>query len=164
MPLVLYPDPRLSESAPRRAVDAGLRAIGERLQAAADAAAAYGLAAVHIGAVAPVVVVSIANDVAQRDYRLLFNPEVTGVANALEAGLEGSVSLPGIEVELRRPVWIDVAYEDAVGQGHSLHLEGLPARVALHEIDQMNGIFFLDRLSRLKRDTALRKWKKRRPG
>lgn len=164
MALVLYPDPRLAQRAEPRTVDDGLRAIGDRLLAAATAAAAYGLAAVHIGAVAPVVVVSIAADPDAREYRLLYNPEVLAVAPRSAIGKEGSVSLPGVEVEIARPVWVELAYQEADGSQHRLRLEDLPGRVALHEIDQMNGIFFLQRLSRLKRETALRKWKKRRAG
>ena len=159
--LVIYPDPRLGQRAAARSVDTSLVAIGDRLLRAAEAAKAFGLAAVHIGAVAPVVVISIASDPKERDYRLLYNPEVTATGEETAAGIEGSVSLPGIEVDVVRPVWAEVAYDDADGLRQALRLDGLPARIAQHEIDQMNGIFFLDRVSRLKRDMALKKWKKR---
>jgi peptide deformylase len=159
--IVLYPDPRLGQRAVPRAVDSSLLAIGDRLQRAAEAAQAFGLAAVHIGAVAPVVVISVATDPAVREYRVLYNPEVTALANDTTGGIEGSVSLPGIEVEVVRPVWAALAFDDADGNRQALRLEGLPARIAQHEIDQMNGVFFLERVSRLKRDMALKKWKKR---
>lgn len=58
--------------------------------------------------------------------------------------VEGSVSLPGIEVEVVRPVWAALAFDDADGDRQALRLEGLPARIAQHEIDQMNGVFFLE--------------------
>ncbi len=161
--IVNYPDPRLLRRAEPRQVDDGLRAIGTRLRAAAEAANAYGLAAVHIGAVAPVAVVSVATDPAKRDYLVLFNPEILAVAPETAAGREGSVSMPGIEVEVVRPVWAEIAYDDAGGTRQQLRLEGLPARIAQHEIDQVNGVYFLDRLSRLKRDMALKRWKKASP-
>ena len=158
---VPYPDSRLSERAAPRPVDASLRATGDRLKAAAIAASAYGLAAAHIGETAPVVVVNIAGEAEQRSDLLLFNPRVTGMAEALERGTEGSVSMPGLQVEIDRPQWVDVAYEDEAGTRQARRFEGLAARIAQHEIEQMNGTFFLSRLSRLKREMVLKKWKKR---
>jgi peptide deformylase len=108
-----------------------------------------------------VVVISLATDPRKRQYRVLYNPEITAVSEETATGTEGSVSMHGIEIEVVRPVWAEVAFDDAGGTRHVLRLEGLPARIAQHEIDQMNGIFFLDRVSRLKRDMALKKWKKR---
>jgi len=162
--IVAFPDDRLSRKAPARAVDAGLVAIGQRLLEAAKAANAYGLAAVHIGAVAPVVVMSRAADPAKRDYLVLYNPEISGLSPETVAGTEGSVSMPGVEVEIVRAVWADVAWDDEAGVRQEARFEGLPARIAQHEIDQVNGIFFLDKLSRLKRDMVLKRFRKRGAG
>lgn len=140
-----------------------MRAIGTRLRAAADAAQAYGLAAVHIGAVAPVAVISLASDPAKRDYCVLYNPEILALGGEPAEGPEGSVSMPGLQVSVSRPQRARIAYDDEAGARHELELEGLPARIAQHEIDQVNGIFFLERLSRLKRDMAIKRWKKSRP-
>lgn len=135
---------------------------GDRLLAAAREAQAYGLAAAHLGENEPLVVMSMASDSAQRDYRLLFNPEIVAVAEETASGPEGSVSMPGIEVAVQRPVWAEIAYDDADGIRQRERLEGFVARVALHEIEQVNGIFFLSGVSRLKRDAALRKFDKSR--
>jgi peptide deformylase len=151
----------LNQVAVPRPVDDGLREIGARLLEAATAAEVYGLAAVHIGAVAPVVVITTTTDPAKRDYLLLYNPEVLSVADETAVGSEGSVSLPGLQVEISRPTWAEISFDDNSGARQTRRLEGLPARVALHEIEQMNGVFFLSKLSRLKRDMALKKWKKR---
>ena len=159
--IVDYPDPRLTRKAEPRPVDDGLRAIGDRLLEAAKAANAYGLAAVHIGAVAPVVVISAEADLAKRDYLVLYNPEIVATADATAVGPEGSVSMPGAEVEIVRPIWAEIAWDDESGARQQRRFEGLPSRIAQHEIDQLNGIFFLARLSRLKREIALKKWKKR---
>jgi peptide deformylase len=113
---------------------------------------------VHLGDVAPVVVISDEGAAQQR--RLLFNPRVLAVADLHEKGEEGSVSLPGVRVEISRPVWADIAFMDVAGAPAQQRVEGFAARVALHEIDQMQGIFFLDRVSRLKRDMALKKARK----
>jgi peptide deformylase len=69
--------------------------------------------------------------------------------------------MPGVQVEIMRPVWAEIAFYDETGVRQTRRFDGLPARIALHEIEQMNGQFFLDRLSRLKRDMVLKKWKKR---
>ena len=111
----------------------------------------------HLGDVAPVVVIS---DQGAAQRRLLFNPRVLAVADMQEKGEEGSVSLPGVRVEISRPVWADIAFMDAAGAPAQQRVEGFAARVALHEIEQMQGIFFLDRVSRLKRDMALKKARK----
>jgi peptide deformylase len=127
-----------------------------RLLEAATEEGAYGLAAAHIGEVAPVVVISAD----ARSHRLLFNPRILGFAKDTEPGEEGSVSLPGVRVEIRRPVWIEVESMDQDGTLRSERFDGFLGRVAQHEIEQMQGIFFLDRLSRLKRDMVLKKLRK----
>jgi peptide deformylase len=143
---------------PRAFVDEALRDIGNRLLAAAKDAKAYGLAAAHIGEVEPVVVIS--GDPEGRDYLLLFNPKVTAVAPESEPGEEGSVALPGVRVEINRPIWAEVSYMDADGTSQVARFERFAARVAQHEIDQMNGMFFLGKLSRLKRDMVLKRARK----
>jgi peptide deformylase len=135
-----------------------LRGVGERLLAAAREAKAYGLAAAHIGDVEPVVVIS--GDPEGRDYLLLFNPTVTAVAAETEPGEEGSVSLPGVRISVDRPVWAEISYMDTEGKPQKARFERFAARVALHEIEQMNGVFFLSKLSRLKRDMVLKKARK----
>jgi peptide deformylase len=156
-----YPDSRFALRAEPRTVDADLGAIGERLLRAVTEAKAYGLAAVHIGEVAPVVVVSVAPDASGRDYRVLYNPRVIETFGPMEPGPEGSVSLPGVEVEISRPHGAVVAYDESEGRAQELRLAGWPARIAQHEIEQMNGVYFLSHLSRLKREMALKKARKR---
>lgn len=162
--IVGYPDPRLTRKAEPRPLDNGLRAIGNRLLEATRAANAYGLAAVHIGAVAPVVVISADEDPSKRDYVVLYNPDVVATDGPSIPGSEGSVSMPGVEVEIVRPYIAEIAWDDETGTRQHRRFEGLPARIAQHEIEQVNGIFFLERLSRLKRDMVLKKWKKRGEG
>jgi peptide deformylase len=138
-----------------------LRAIGARLRAAVAAANAYGLAAVHIGAVAPVAVISTVPDPARRDYLVLYNPEVLWLGAQTVEGMEGSVSMPGFEVSVVRALGAGISFDDEDGVRQELELHGLPARIAQHEIEQVHGTFFLDRVSRLKRDMAIKRWKKR---
>jgi len=113
--------------------------------------------------VAPVAVISVFSDPRKRDYLVLYNPEILSFGDQVGEGTEGSVSMPGLQVEVARPLTVRIAYDDEAGTRHERDLEGLPARIAQHEIDQVNGVFFLDRLSRLKRDMAIKRWKKSRP-
>lgn len=142
----------------RDRVDDVLRDIGGRLLTAAREASAYGLAAAHIGEVAPVVVVSGQGE--PRAYQLLYNPRIIAVSGETAIGEEGSVSLPGLRVQIERPVWAEIAFMDERGSCLESRFEGFAARVAIHEIEQMRGIFFLERVSRLKREMALKKARK----
>lgn len=159
---VTYPHAALTRKAAVRPVDAAMLAAGERLAEAARSVQAYGLAAAHLGLDEPLVVISVASDTTQRDYRLLYNPQVVLASAETSVGPEGSVSLPGIEVPVERATWVELVYDDADGAGQTARFEGFVARVAQHEIDQMNGVFFLSRVSRIKRETALRKFEKSR--
>ena len=162
--IVLYPHPALAKAAMPRPVDDEMRSVGAALLDVARSVNAYGLAAAHIGRNEPLVVVSF-GPLETRDYRLLFNPEIVAIDGENSSGAEGSVSLPGIEVDVARPAGVRLRYDNGHGDGDGesteLALTGFASRVAQHEIDQMNGIFFLDKLSRLKRDAALRRYGKR---
>lgn len=158
---VVYPHAALSRRASPRPVDARMLAAGARLLAAAQEVQAYGLAAAHLGLDEPVIVFSNAPASASRNYSVLFNPQITLQAKETVVAMEGSVSLPGVEIPLARAPWVEIAYDDAEGRRTTDRLEDFAARVVQHEIDQMNGVFFLQHLSRLKRDMALRRWKKR---
>ena len=159
---VIYPHAALGRRAIARPVDGTMLAAGKALIEAARQVNAYGLAAAHLGLDQPLVVLSLATDPARRAYHVFYNPEVILASPETATGPEGSVSLPGIEAPVERSLWIELAYDDADGSRHAIRLEGFAARVAQHEIDQMNGVFFLNRISRLKRDTALRKFEKSR--
>jgi peptide deformylase len=157
---VTYPDAMLTKPAVSRPVDAAMLAAGEALRDAAREVQAYGLAAAHLGKAEPLVVLSIAGQGKERDYRILYNPEVILTADETAFGAEGSVSMPSIEVPVERPIWAEIAFDNADGGRETMRFEGFVARVVLHEIDQMNGVFFLARISRLKRETAIRKYEK----
>ena len=159
---VTYPHVALTQKAAARPADGPMLAAGEHLLEAARSVQAYGLAAAHLGLDQPLVVINVASDPTQRDYRVLYNPEVVLASGDSSVGPEGSVSLPGIEVPVERATWVEIAYDNADGIRETARFEDFVARVAQHEIDQMNGVFFLARISRLKRDTALRKFEKSR--
>lgn len=157
--IILFPNDILSRRAEPREVDEALRFAGADLLATAEKHRAYGLAGAHIGLLEPVIVVSL-GPVDRRDYLVMYNPVVLASSAQTMAGPEGSVSLPGIEVDVVRPTEVEVEYDNEAGERVHVFLDGFPARVAQHEIDQMNGVFFLEKVSRLKRDAALRRYRK----
>lgn len=159
-PFVIYPHPALSRKALARPLDEPMIKAGAALLKAAEAVRAYGLAAAHLGLDEPIAVVSFATNPQERDYRLLFNPRIVELAEEVETGTEGSVSLPGIEVPVQRPVRAVIGFQDAEGREQVERLEGFVARVAQHEIEQVEGIFFLRRVSSTRRDAALRRFRK----
>lgn len=164
MAFVSWPHPALAIAATPRPIDDDLRAIGERLRDAAAEVRAYGLAAAHLGEPAPVIVLNTTPEGLLPTYTLYFNPAVVAAAPETAPGREASVSLPGVEAEIERPVWAEIGWDDASGVRQAARLTGFVARCALHEIEQMNGRFFLLNLSRLKRDALLKKAAKRHRG
>ena len=164
MPLfVIYPHAALNRRAEPRPIDERMLQAGAALLSAAQEVNAYGLAAAHLGLDEPIAVVSFATDASQRDYRLLYNPQLLALADKTSIGPEGSVSMPEIEAPVKRAVWADIAYDDAQGTRRSERVERFVSRIAQHEIDQVNGLFFLRRLSPVKRDIAIRKFQKAGP-
>lgn len=91
---------------------------------------------------------------------IMFNPEIIEKSNETDFDQEGSLSYPGIYAQIPRAKEIKVKYLDINGQQQIIKAKGLMARVIMHETDYLNGIVFLDYLSKLKRDLLLKKLKK----
>ncbi|WP_070999433.1 peptide deformylase [Methylobacterium sp. C1] len=160
-PLVLFPDPRLTR--PAEPVDA----FGPSLQALADdvrdtlmAESAIGLTAPHIGVPARLVVVRMSPDESARIY---VNPVVSWASPETATHDEGSVSMPGVRERIARPARIRLSYRDLDGSAREAETEVFPAAVLQHEIDQLDGVFWIARLSRLKRERLLKRFEKGRP-
>ena len=90
------------------------------------------------------------------------NPEVVSQSTQTMRHMEGSVSMPGFTDEVERPSEIEVRFQDISGGEHRQAAEGFHAICIQHEIDQLDGIFWLKRLSKLKRDRLVKKWEKSR--
>ena len=86
-----------------------------------------------------------------------FNPELTRVSQETSLMKEGCLSFPDIYLMIKRSTQVEMKYFDSDGVEHNLILEGLGARCAQHEIDHLNGILFIDHISRLKREMILKK-------
>ncbi|MBE7249605.1 MAG: peptide deformylase [Actinomycetospora chiangmaiensis] len=159
-PLVLFPDSRLTRpAAPVDAFDPSLKALAADVRDTLLAVSALGLTAPHIGVAARIVVARMA---AEADPRVYVNPALVWTSPDTAAHDEGSVSMPGVRERITRPARIRFAYQDLDGQAHEAEADGFPAAIVQHEIDQLDGIFWIDRLSRLKRDRLLKRFEKLR--
>jgi peptide deformylase len=157
-PIVRYPDPRLALPAqPVTVFDGALRELARDLLETLHAAPGIGITAPHIGIALRVVVLDLdANDGA----RTYVNPEIVWASPEMIMHREGSVSMPGVTDEVQRHARVRIAYQDLDGNPHTEEAEGLRAVCHQHEIDQLNGLFWIQRLSRLKRERLIKRFEK----
>ncbi len=147
-------DPVLRAKAlPVERFDEALRLETERMGELMTDALGIGLAATQVGVMHRVLVYRAYTD---DPITALVNPELGWVSEELEAGGEGCLSLPGVHVEVERPARVRVRAKDPDGHDVEVDAEGLEARVIQHEIDHLDGILILDRISREARREAMR--------
>jgi len=158
-PIVKYPDPRLGETCmPVEIFDRDLRQLADDLLATMRAAPGVGITAAHIGLPLRLVVLELSPQEAPRFY---VNPQIVSASSDKIRHVEGSVSMPGFTEEVERARHVRFRYQDLDGTMHEEDATGFHAVCIQHEIDQLDGIFWLKRLSRLKRERLIRKWQKR---
>ena len=158
--ILRYPDPGLSvRCEPVRSFDERLRTLAFDLLETMRAAPGVGITAAHVGEHVRLVVLELSREQGPLFY---VNPEILEVSSETMRHVEGSVSMPGATDEIERPRKVRLRYQDMDGVRHEEELEGFHAVCMQHEIDQLDGIFWLKRLSRLKRDRLVRKWEKSR--
>lgn len=166
-PIIEVPDPRLRTiSTPVATVDAEVRALIDDMFDTMYAARGIGLAAVQIGVPKRVLVIDLQEDGEDgkpvRDPRVFINPEIVAHDEALATYNEGCLSVPDQYAEVDRPATCRVRWLDADGTAHEEALDGLLATCIQHEMDHLEGIVFIDHLSRLKREMVLKKLAKAR--
>jgi peptide deformylase len=147
-------DPVLRAAAlPVERFDEALYAEVERMGELMHDALGVGLAATQLGVLHRVLVYQA---FAEEPLTALVNPVLEWTSEELESAAEGCLSLPGVHVEVERPARIRVRAQDAAGEGVEIEAEGLEARVIQHEIDHLDGVLILDRISREARKEAMR--------
>jgi peptide deformylase len=157
-PILRYPHPGLKTvCAPVTVFDSSLAELADDLVATMRAAPGVGITAAHIGVFSRVMVLEL--DTAD-EVRVYVNPEITWFSQQTMSHMEGSVSMPGATDDVTRPRAIRFRYQDLEGTLHEEAAEGFLAICIQHEVDQLDGIFWLQRLSRLKRDRLVKKWEK----
>jgi peptide deformylase len=124
------------------------------------AAPGIGLAAVQIGVPKRLVVVDTARDEAPRNPLYFINPQLVWSSEELNEHEEGCLSIPEVFDKVKRPAQVRVRFLDRTGAEREMSCDGLLATCIQHEIDHLNGVLFIDRLSRLKRDRVMKKFSK----
>ena len=159
--IIKLPDPLLKKtSQPVERVDDELRGLVDDMLATMYDAPGIGLAAVQIGIPRRLLVVDIAKDDQPKSPMAFINPEIVWSSDDLSEYEEGCLSIPEVFDNIQRPAEVRVSYLDRFGKQHEEVYDGLMATVLQHEIDHLNGILFIDYLSRLKRGTIVRKFAK----
>jgi peptide deformylase len=159
--ILIIPDKRLRlKSEPAAAVDAGLRALVADMFETMYAAPGIGLAAIQIGVPKRVVTMDLAKKDDPPEPLVFINPEVTWSADEKSTYEEGCLSIPEYYEEVERPSSVKVKYLDLDGKPQEIEATGLLATCLQHEIDHINGVLFIDYISKLKRDMVMKKFKK----
>jgi peptide deformylase len=162
--IVYMGDPVLRTPAePVERFDAELRALVEDMFETMYHAEGVGLAAPQVGVSRRVLVVDVRDEESgQRDRYALVNPEIVAVSRETDRASEGCLSIPGLEEVVERPWSVEVRGFDPEGGEVTIEADDLLARALQHEIDHLDGVLFLDRVSALKRRMLVKKWRKLR--
>ena len=159
--ILTAPDPRLRQvSKPVERVDDDLRALMDDMLETMYAAPGIGLAAIQVGVPVRVIVMDLAGEEEPPEPRYFVNPEILDPSEDLSLYQEGCLSVPEFFEEVERPSRCRVKYLDYDGEPKILEAEGLLATCIQHEMDHLEGVLFIDHLSRLKRERILKKLKK----
>jgi len=157
-PIVKFPDPRLHVvSEPVVVFDDDLRSLATDLLDTMRAAPGIGITAPHIGVAKRIVVLQLTAADVVRTY---VNPNIIWTSSDMLRHREGSVSMPGVSDEVERPARVRVTYQDLDGAERIEEADGVLAVCHQHEIDQLDGIFWIQRLSRLKRERLVKRYEK----
>lgn len=160
-PLVILPDPILRQvSKPVERVDEGVRRLaGDMLDTMYDAPG-IGLAAIQVGEPLRMLVIDLAKEGDEPQPQVYLNPEVLASGDERSVYEEGCLSIPDYYAEVERPAMVRVAYTDLLGKRQEEEAVGLLATCLQHEIDHLNGVLFIDHISKLKRDMVIKKFRK----
>jgi len=159
--ILVVPDPRLKlKSKPVEQVDDGLRALMDDMLETMYAAPGIGLAAIQIGEPVRVIVMDLDHRDGEKQPRYFVNPEIVWASEETQPYEEGCLSVPDIYDEVERPAHVRIRYMNYAGEPVEEDAEGVFAVCIQHEMDHLDGVLFIDHLSRLKRDRAVSKVKK----
>ena len=159
--ILILPDKRLRQvSEPVKKVDAGIRALVEDMFETMYEAPGIGLAAIQVGTPKRVVTMDLAKKDDPKNPQVFINPEVVWTSEEKAVYEEGCLSIPEYYGDVERPAQVKVKYLDLDGKPHELEASGLLATCLQHEIDHLNGVLFIDHLSKLKRDRVVKKFAK----
>jgi len=159
--IIILPDRRLRlKSEPVKAVDKALRALIDDMFETMYTAPGIGLAAIQVAVPQRVVILDLAKKDDPKQPQVFINPEITWSSEEKATYEEGCLSIPEYYEEVERPVSVKVIFMDLDGKTQEIEATGLLATCLQHEIDHINGVLFIDYISKLKRDMVVKKFKK----
>ncbi len=157
-PILVIPDDKLRQKTERIEVfDADLQTLIEDMFETMYAAPGIGLAAPQIGVMKRLAVVDVSKRDDEQVPMALINPEITWESDELSVYEEGCLSIPDYYEEVERPAKIRVRFTARDGKEQEIDAEGVLATCIQHEIDHLDGVLFIDHISKLKRDMVWRK-------
>ena len=159
--ILILPDKRLRlVSDPVKTIDREIkRLVADMFETMYDAPG-IGLAAIQVGRPQRVVTMDLAKKDDPKDPKVFINPEIVWSSEDKAVYEEGCLSIPEFYGDVERPAQVKVKYLDLDGRAHEIEANGLLATCLQHEIDHLNGILFIDHLSKLKRDRVVKKFAK----
>jgi len=161
--ILVVPNPVLKQvSQPVEKVDDELRALMDDMLETMYDAPGIGLAAIQVGVAKRVIVMDLARQDEEPQPRYYVNPEILWASEDTAPYEEGCLSVPEIFDEVDRPARVKLRYLNYQGEQIEEDADGLFAVCIQHEMDHLNGVLFIDHLSRLKREQAVKKVKKLR--
>jgi peptide deformylase len=159
--IIILPDKRLRQvSDTVKAVDAEVRKLAEDMLETMYEAPGVGLAAIQVGVPKRIVTADTAKKDEPRQPQVFINPEIIWSSEEKSTYEEGCLSIPEYYEEVERPSQVKVRFTDLDGRTHEIEANGLLATVLQHEIDHLNGVLFIDYISKLKRDRVVKKFTK----
>jgi peptide deformylase len=160
-PIIVLPDPRLRlVSEPVKNIDDGIRKLVDDMFDTMYDAPGIGLAAIQVGIPKRVVTADLAKKDEPRNPQVFINPEIVSRSEELSVYEEGCLSIPEIHEDVERPTAVRVRYMDLAGKAQEVEADALLATCLQHEIDHLNGVLFIDHISKLKRDRIVKKFAK----
>lgn len=160
-PLVILPDPRLKLVCdPVGTITDEIRTLVADMFETMYDAPGVGLAAIQVGVAKRVVTIDTSKEEGVREPRVFIDPEIVWSSEERRCYDEGCLSIPEYYAEVERPDRVRVKFRDLDGQEQEIEADGLLSTCIQHEIDHLNGILFIDHLSKLKRDRVVKKFAK----
>ena len=160
-PLIILPDPLLRQvSTPVERVDSDLLRLADDMFETMYDAPGIGLAAVQIGVPRRLLVLDVAKEGEEKQPQVFINPEILASSDDVSVYEEGCLSIPDYYAEVERPATVTVRYLDRNGQQQTIEADDMLATCLQHEIDHLNGVLFIDHISRLKREMVIKKFTK----
>ena len=159
--IIILPDKRLRlVSEPIKAIDREVKTLVTDMFETMYDAPGIGLAAIQVGVPRRVVTMDLSKKEEAQEPRVFINPEILWRSDDKAKYEEGCLSIPEFYEEVERPIKVRVKYLDLEGREQELEASGLLATCLQHEIDHLNGVLFIDHISRLKRERVVKKFAK----